>query len=85
MPDVRWSIEAERTSFGLPSADKRALIRAVQSLRLFPEMGEMVQTGRFRGQRRLLINNRWSVFYRVTGPERTCFISHIRAARRKPV
>ena len=85
MARVEWSQGAERDAFGLSPTERRALIKLLDLLRLFPEMGERVLEGHYRGQRRILIGSRWYLYYRVHGTEPVCSLAAIRHARRRPV
>ena len=85
MPEVRWSPAVERATFRLPAAARAELLRMIDRLRDFPEMGQPVTEGRFRGSRRLVIQPRWLLYYRVVGRGRTCVLTALRDARRRPV
>ncbi|MGH2584725.1 MAG: type II toxin-antitoxin system RelE/ParE family toxin [Dehalococcoidia bacterium] len=85
MAEIRWSPAAERAAFRLPVTARRGLLEALDRLRVFPESGVMVEEGRYRGHRRVLIRPHWFLYYRVTGSERTCILRMNRDARRDRV
>ena len=85
MPEVRWSRAVERSSFRLPARARSELLSVIGLLRQSPELFAMVDEGRYRGHRRVLIGGYWWLYYRVIDPERTCELVAIRSVRRRPV
>lgn len=85
MPDVEWSPEVERAIFRLPPRSRALVLRAVATLRAFPESGRPIESGRFRGCRAVPIRPHWALYYRVIDADRTCRLTSLRDARRRPV
>jgi plasmid stabilization system protein ParE len=85
MARVRWSSQVRRALASLPRRTLIELLRAVEKLEAFPEVGRLVEAGRYRGTRRLPLSPHYTLYYRVVGRERQVVLTAIRDARRRPV
>jgi plasmid stabilization system protein ParE len=84
MAEIRWSRDVERATFRLSVRDRADLFAALEGLRSFPEMGQPIHEGRYRGARRIIIGRRWLLYYRVIGQERACRLIALLDGRRRP-
>jgi mRNA-degrading endonuclease RelE of RelBE toxin-antitoxin system len=84
MPSIYWSDEAHAFFEALPPEVQQAVERRLHHLRRFPEMYSAVQTGHFRGYRRIPILRRYTVIYRLFGEDQHVFIRAIVHARAQP-
>ena len=81
MPNVYWSDEARATQDELPERVRHAIEERVAYIRQFPEMYPVIESGRYRGYRRMPVLRRYLVFYRTFGPNGSAFVRAIVHAR----
>lgn len=84
MPNVYWSAEAEATFKDLPPRARRSIEEKLELARQFPELYAQIETGRYRGYRRIPVLRRYSVVYRPFGEAQNCFVRAILFARAAP-
>lgn len=81
MPNVYWSDEARTFLDELPRRVRDVMEERAEYIRRFPDMYPVVQTGRYRGYRRIPIMGKYLVFNRTFGPNGNPFVRAIVRAR----
>jgi mRNA-degrading endonuclease RelE of RelBE toxin-antitoxin system len=76
MPDILWSLTAERDLSRMPAAIRESLITRVGLLREYPLLGKALQ-GEWRAFRQLVVSG-YGVVYQLLPENRGIFISYIR-------
>lgn len=76
MPDIIWSLTAERDLSRIPAAVREVLITRVELLREYPLLGKAMQ-GEWRAFRPLVVSG-YGVVYQLLPENRGIFISYIR-------
>jgi hypothetical protein len=84
MPNVYWSSKADAALSQLPETVQREVRRKEAYVRRYPEMYPLVHEGRHAGERRLVVAQRYHVYYKVYGDGQGCFITEISPARAAP-
>lgn len=79
MPDILWSLTAERDLSRIPAAIRKVLIARVELLREYPLLGKALQ-GEWRAFRQLVVSG-YGVVYQLLPENRGIFISYIRFLR----
>ncbi len=79
MPDILWSLTAERDLSRMPVATREALITRVELLREYPLLGKALQ-GEWRAFRQLVVSG-YGIVYQLLPENRGIFISYIRFPR----
>ncbi len=79
MPDILWSLTAERDLSRVPAAIRKALITRVELLREYPLLGKALQ-GEWRAFRQLVVSG-YGVVYQLLPENRGIFISYVRFPR----
>lgn len=79
MPDILWSLTAERDLSRMPATIRDSLITRVGLLREYPLLGKALQ-GEWRAFRQLVVSG-YGVVYQLLPENRGIFISYIRFPR----
>ena len=79
MPDILWSLTAERDLSRIPAAIREVLIARVELLREYPLLGKALQ-GEWRAFRQVVVSG-YGVVYQLLSENRGIFISYIRFPR----
>ncbi len=79
MPDILWSLTAERDLSLMPAAVRAVLIARVALLREYPLLGKAMQ-GEWRAFRQLVVSG-YGVVYQLLPENRGIFISYLRFPR----
>ena len=79
MPDILWSLTAERDLSRIPAAVREVLIARVELLREYPLLGKALQ-GEWRAFRQLVVSG-YGVVYQLLPENRGIFISYLRFPR----
>jgi mRNA-degrading endonuclease RelE of RelBE toxin-antitoxin system len=79
MPEIFWSLTAERDLSRVPSAIREVVIARVELLREYPLLGRALQ-GEWRAFRQLTVSG-YGVVYQLLPENRGIFISYIRFPR----
>lgn len=79
MPDILWSLTAERDLSRIPAAIREVLIARVELLREYPLLGKAMQ-GEWRAFRQLVASG-YGAVYQLLPENRGIFISYIRFPR----
>jgi mRNA-degrading endonuclease RelE of RelBE toxin-antitoxin system len=78
MPDILWSLTAERDLSRIPATVREVLIARVELLREYPLLGKAMQ-GEWRAFRQLVVSG-YGVVYQLLPENRGIFISYIEDA-----
>ena len=79
MPDIIWSLTAERDLSRIPATVCDVLIARVELLREYPLLGKAMQ-GDWRAFRQLVVSG-YGIVYQLLPENRGIFISYIRFPR----
>jgi len=79
MPDIIWSLTAERDLSRIPATVREVLIARVEVLREYPLLGKAMQ-GEWRAFRQLVVSG-YGIVYQLLPENRGIFISYIRFPR----
>jgi mRNA-degrading endonuclease RelE of RelBE toxin-antitoxin system len=79
MPDIIWSLTAERDLSRIPATVREVLIARVEVLREYPLLGKAMQ-GEWRAFRQLVASG-YGIVYQLLPENRGIFISYIRFPR----
>ncbi len=79
MPDIIWSLTAERDISRVPDVIRESLILRVELLREYPLLGKALQ-GEWRAFRQLVVSG-YGVVYQLLPENRGICISYIRFPR----
>jgi mRNA-degrading endonuclease RelE of RelBE toxin-antitoxin system len=79
MPEILWSLTAERDLSRIPTAVREVLIARVELLREYPLLGKAMQ-GEWRVFRQLVVSG-YGIVYQLLPENRGIFISYIRFPR----
>ncbi len=79
MPDIIWSLTAERDLSRILATVREVLIARVEVLREYPLLGKAMQ-GEWRAFRQLVVSG-YGIVYQLLPENRGIFISYIRFPR----